>query len=139
MANAGADFNPVLITVIEGNQALWSVLLSVPLQGLGMSEPELSPFQELYLLQGVYFLGVVKILLLYNVVAVTSPQTGALKQCQNFSLLPFHHLGGRSFINSFNKLLDARYHAAADIAHTQSLLSSGLLVCRRDKVYRSPK
>lgn len=46
--------------------------------GMGMSEPELSPFQELSLLQGVYFLGVVKTLLLYQTVAVTSSQIGAL-------------------------------------------------------------
>lgn len=125
-----------VITVIEGQQVLWSVLLSLSLQGLGMSEPELSPSQEkgVSRLQGVYFLGAVKRLLLYKVVAVTSHQIGALKQCQNFTPLPFHRLGGRSFINSFNKLLHAGYRSAADILIKHSpLLSNALLFCRRDK------
>lgn len=43
-ANAVTNFIPVLITIIEGNKVLWSVLLSIPLQGLGMSEPKLFPF-----------------------------------------------------------------------------------------------
>lgn len=102
------NFIAVLITITEGNQALWSVLLSTPLQGLGMSKPELSPFLELGLLQRVYFLEAVKILLLGEVVAITSPQIGTLEQCPNFPSSSFHYFCGCPFINSFNKLLDAR-------------------------------
>lgn len=105
------NFIAVLITITEGNQAL----RSTPLQGLGMSKPEVSPFLELGLLQRVYFLEAVKILLLGKVIAITSPQIGALEQCPNFPSSSFHYFCGCPFVNSFNKLLDARYNPAADM------------------------
>jgi hypothetical protein len=82
-------------------------------------EPELSPFQELSLLQGVYSLGVVKILLFcnYEVISVATPQIGALKHCQNIFPLPSHSLSECSCINLFSKLLDARYHTTATREH----------------------
>lgn len=78
MANTDINFIPVFISVVKGNQAKWSVILSAQLQGLAMSRTR--AFPELSLLQGVYSLGVVKILLLYDskVVSVRTRKVGVL-------------------------------------------------------------
>lgn len=83
--------------------------------GMGMSEPELSPFQELSLLEGVYFSGVVKTLLLYQTVAITSSQIGALSAPNSPLFLSTTLVDIHLLIQSVNYLLDARYHTATEI------------------------
>lgn len=49
--------------------------------------------------------------------------------------------GGRSFINSFNQLLDARYHAEADllVIHSPCCQMAYYSVGETKYLYRSPK
>lgn len=117
------------------------MLLSVPVLGLGLSAPELSPLRSSICFKESTSWDLWKYYSRYNVEVVTSPPPPSepWNIVRTSPPLPFHHRGGRSFINSFNKLLDARYHTAAAMLIILSPCCQLVYSSVGEDIYTSPK
>lgn len=140
MANGDGSFIPVLITVSEGTQAVWSVFVSSTAGSEDVRNRAFS-FPGAEFASRTPLLGSCE-----NTIVV---QSGSCNQPRDWSLETVPKLRPSSFpppwwmffINSFNELLDARYHAAADILieHSPCCHMAYYSVGETKYLYKSPK
>lgn len=125
MASANVTFIPVFLTVVEGHQVLWSVIFVSPAAGTLDVRTRAFSFPGDKSALRTLLLGSFE-----NIISVQSGscykppdwRVGTMPKCLPSSFGQPRWTYVHSFIHSFNKLLDAGYHSAADVLiKTQSL------------------